>query len=78
MALQACEFGGEPERALAYLRTMGSATGLKPQANQYEAAINAMVAAGRYRDAYQLLAEAVEVRGAFQRVWSSVGSDRLR
>ncbi|CAM9805744.1 unnamed protein product [Scytosiphon promiscuus] len=60
MALHACEFGGEPERALAYLRTMGSATGFKPQATQYEAAINAMVAAGRFRDAYQLLAEAVE------------------
>lgn len=64
MALHACEFGSEPERALAYLRTMGSATGFSPQANQYEAAINAMVAAGRFRDAYQLLAEAVEVRGA--------------
>eukprot|EP00903_Cladosiphon_okamuranus_P020297 g18626.t1 len=62
MAIHACEFGGEQhaERALAYVRTMGSASGLKPRAKQYELAINAMVAAGRYRDAYQLLAEAVE------------------
>lgn len=64
MAIHACEFGGEQhaERALAYVRTMGSASGLKPRAKQYELAIKAMVAAGRYRDAYQLLAEAVEVR----------------
>lgn len=61
MAIHACEFGAEPERALAYVRTMGSASGLKPRAQQYEAAIKAMVAARRYRDAYQLLAEAVEV-----------------
>lgn len=62
MAIHACEFGGESERALAYVRTMGSASGLKPAPNQYEAAIKAMVAARRFRDAYQLLAEAVEVR----------------
>ncbi|CAN0405435.1 unnamed protein product, partial [Pylaiella littoralis] len=60
MAIHACEFGGEPERALAYMRTMRSASGLKPSARQYEGAINAMVTAGRFRDAYQLLAEAVE------------------
>lgn len=63
MAIHACEFGGESERALAYVRTMGSASGLKPAAKQYEAAIKAMVSARRFRDAYQLLAEAVEVRG---------------
>lgn len=64
MALHACEFGGDrhAERALAYVRTMGSASGLKPRARQYELAIKAMVAARRYRDAYQLLAESVEVR----------------
>lgn len=67
MAIHACEFGGEQhaERALAYVRTMGSASGLKPRAKQYELAIKAMVAARRYRDAYQLLAEAVEVSWSF-------------
>lgn len=61
MALDACAFGNDPERALSYVHGMRLRSGLRPSAIHFEKAVIAMATAARFRDAYQLLAAAVEV-----------------
>ena len=61
MALDACAFGNDPERALSYVHGMRLRSGLRPSAIHFEKAVIAMATAERFRDAYQLLAAAVEV-----------------
>ena len=63
MALDACSYGRDPDRALLYVQVMRSWVRFRPSPVHYEKAIRAMVAAGKCRESYQLLADAVEVRG---------------
>lgn len=61
MAVDACIWSNNPDRALTYVRGMRQRSSFRPTVVHYEKAVRAMAAGGRYRDAYQLLAEAVEV-----------------
>ena len=62
MALEACALACDPGRALTYLRGMRDRSDFRPTSIHYTMAVEAMVAAGRTREAHQLLAEAVQVK----------------